>query len=354
MNRIFEAVFRRLFRLLAIVILVPLVSLAVAYIIVPRTYEAQASVWALHRYAVIGTTGLESNLQATPADTQSAALGELLQTRTFALSIAHATNLASTLNLDSSVLSNPAKLNDALYNEISQNVTVTSQGYNLYIVHYANRNPQVAQQVVAYVLNDFENQSDQFSSDEGQQLLEAYQTQLVKAQDAENQAAKAEAQYLSAHPGLSAQQLANDPQYQTLHAQTVQQQTNVQNIQNEISSIQQEISTQGSGSGSLFRIVDASHVLTQPVSRLKTYLYVGVISLVVALLACTLYLLVLIRRDRSIYTLADVQKITSLPVLMQAPHLPSAVLPRLVEAGASSRGELSAGNGAGNNGYLDY
>ena len=354
MGRVLEAIFRRPYRLLALLILVPLVSVAVVYVLAPRMYQAQASLWALHRYAVIGATGPESNLQDTPADTQSAALTELLQTRSFALEIAHEVNLAPTLKLSDDVLSNPAKLNDALYNEISHNVTITSQGYNLYLISYANRDPQMAQRVVAQIVNDFGNQSTQLSVEEGQQLLNAYQAQLVSAQSAENRAATAESSYLSAHPGLSVQQLANDPQYQSLHAQTLQAQSNVQSIQNEISSIQQQISTQGSGPASLFKLIDAPHLPSQPVSRLKNFLYAGGISLAIALLGCILYLVILLRRDRSIYTPLDLRKVTNLPVLIQLPHVAPAVVPHLLEAGAVSGSQLSAKNERAKGRYLDY
>lgn len=353
-GRVLEAVFRRLYRLLALLILVPFVSLAVAYIIIPHMYEAQASLWALHRYAVIGATGLESNLQASPADTQSAALTELLQTRSFALAIAHAVNLAPTLHLSSDVLANPNKLDDALYVEISQNVKATSGGYNLYVLTYDNRDPVVARAVLAQVVNDFANQSTQFSVAEGQQLLSSYQSQLVAAQNTENQDAAAEAHYLTSHADLNAQELANDPQYQALHAQTVQAQNNVQSIQNEISTIQQQISAQGSGASSLFKIVDSSHVLTQPVSRLKTYLYVGGVAFAVALLACVLYLLVILRRDRSVYTPLDLQKVSAWPVLMQLPRLTAKVVPGMTGVETALTGQLNDGARVRERRFLEY
>lgn len=329
MSRILEAIFRRLYRLLIILFLIPLASLAVAYFLIPRTYQAQASLWALHRYTVIGATGPESNLQDTPADTQTTALQELLQTRSFALKVAHSVNLIPSLQLSESVTSNPAKLDDALYTEISHNVTVTASGYNLYTISYMNLDPQMAQQVVMQVVSNFSSQSSQFSTDEGQTLLSAYQTQLVKAQDAANQAASAEAQYLAAHRDLTTQELANDPQYQSLHAATLQAQSNMQSIQQEIAAIQQQITAQGSGSSSLFTTIDAPHTLEQPVSRTKTLVIVGVVALVIALLAWTIYLLIVLRRDHSIYTPLDLQKVTGLPVLMQLPHLPSTSVPLL-------------------------
>jgi uncharacterized protein involved in exopolysaccharide biosynthesis len=131
---------------------------------------------------------------------------------------------------------------------------------------------------------------------------------------------------------MSNQELANDPEYQSLHAATQQAQANVQNVQDEIASIQQQITAQGSGSSSLFKTIDAPHTLNQPVSRVKTYLIVGGIALAVALLACVLYLLTIVRRDHSIYTPLELQKVTDLPVLLQLPHLEHALVPALTQA----------------------
>ena len=335
-SRVLEAISRRLYRLLVIVVFIPLLSLAVAYFLVPRTYQAQVSLWALHRYTVIGATGPESNLQDTPADTQTTALQELLQTRSFALKVAHSVDLAPTLQLSASTLADPAKRDDALYTEISHNVAVTAGGYNLYIVSYANRNPQIAQQVVAQVVGDFTLQSGQFSTDEAQSLLSSYQVLLQKEQGTANQTVLAESSYRAAHPGMNAQALANDPQYQSLSAAAQQAQTNLQNTQQEIGSIQQQITAQGSGSGNLFTMIDVPHTLDQPVSRTRTFLLVGVVALVVALLACVIYLLILLRRDRSIYTPLELQKVTALPVLMQLPRLVPLSVSFIVQTTTSS------------------
>jgi uncharacterized protein involved in exopolysaccharide biosynthesis len=353
-GRVLEAIFRRPFRLLIILLLVPLVSLAVAYVLTPRTYQAQASLWAIHRYAVIGATGPESNLQDTPANTQVIALMEMLQTRSFALQIAYAAHLAPTLHLSSDVLSNPVKLDDALYSEISKNVASEATGYNLYTITYANRDAKTARSVIEQVIKDFGDRSIQLSIGEGRQLLADYQTQLAQAQDKEKQAVIAEQAYLSAHPGLSSQQLENDPQYQALHAQTLQAQNNVANIQASINQIEQQINEVGTSSDSLFKTVDAPYILSQPVSRTKTYITVGGISLAVALLACTIYLLILIRGDRSIYTPLDLQKVTSLPVLMQLPSFSSPVVSYLIESQASSRSQLDDTKGREVSQYLNY
>src|SRR5207302_4650994 len=144
--RVLEAIFHRPIQLLTLIILLPLVGLAISYFYVPRTYSATASLWAIRRYQVIGATGPESNLLATPAQTQTTALTELLQSRSFALAVVHGIALAPTLHLASSLLADPQRLDDALVSEISH-VQATAQGDNLYTITYTNRDPKVAEQI---------------------------------------------------------------------------------------------------------------------------------------------------------------------------------------------------------------
>jgi uncharacterized protein involved in exopolysaccharide biosynthesis len=329
MIRTLEVIFRRPISLLALIILLPMVSVAVAYFL-PRTYEVSASLWALRRYVIIGATGPETDLTATPAETQATALSELLQARSFALSVANATSLPSTL--DPAVRADIQDRDDTLYTEISTKVKVTAEGYNLFVITYQNKDASVAQQVVAAVIKNYGQQSEGFTVVEGQLLLESYQSQLTKAQQDVTAATNAESNYRSQHPQEQQADLVNDPQYAYLHAQTQQAEATLQNIQTEIATINQEISIQGNATESLFRVLDAPVIPAKPISRLKTLLFGGGIGLGVALAACALYILIALRRDRSVYTASDLHKVASWPVVLQLPLLGSAALSLLVEA----------------------
>lgn len=294
--------------------------------VMPRSYQASASLWALHRYEVIGTTGPESDLQSTPAETQATALTELLQVHAFALSVAEATSLPSTLAAD--VQANPPARDLALIANVSK-VQVAAQAYNLLVITYTNPNPQVAQQVVQAVIKNFGLQSQGFTVVEAQKLLAGLQTQLAKAkQDAAN-AVAAESKYIAAHPSLSKTDLLNDPQYQLLQAQAQNAQTTLTNVQTNIATINQEISAQGSGADNLFKVLDAPYV--QGVSRTKTYLMGGGVGLGLAIAGCLLYVIFATRRDRSVYTPLDLQKVAAFPVVMQLPYLTGKTIPLLIE-----------------------
>lgn len=329
-QRVLESVFRRPLQFLLLLIVLPLLGVAVVYVTFPRTYPAAATLWAFHRYEVIGLTGPETDVNSTPAETQATALSELLQSRVFALSVANATALPSTLS--AATRANSQLQDDALVTEISQHVTVTAQGYNLFTITYINKNAQVAQQVVQSTIHNFAVQSQGFSIVEAQLLLEGDQTQLINAKHAAAQAVTTEANYIAAHTNLTQSQLLTDPQYTLLHAQSQQAQATVANIQASIDTVNQEINAGGNSSESLFKVLDAPVVPFIPVSRMKDYLIGGGVGLAVALLAFILYVIISSRRDRTIYNPLDLQQIIALPIVMQVPQLNDTSVALLVES----------------------
>ena len=321
MQRTLEIIFHQWRRTLALVLVLPLVSVAVIFTL-PRSYQASASLWALRRYEVIGATGVESDLTSTPAQTQATALTELLQTRAFALGVADATSLPSTLA--ASVSGNPTTRDDALVADISKNVVITPQGYSLFTVTYQNRNPLVARQVVQAVMDAFDQQSGTLSVITGKQLLATYQAQLASAQKAAQAAAAAQSAYVAAHPSETPAMLQTDAPYVSLQTSTQQAQAAVQQLQGEITTLNQSIdSLQGGATNTLFSVIDAPTVPDRAVSRTKLLLEGGIVGLLVGLLACAAYLVVIFRRRRAIYGALDVAHVTALPIIAEFPDLPS-------------------------------
>jgi hypothetical protein len=318
-SRVLEAFFRHPMQLLLMLIFPIVVGLAIAYVM-PRSYQSSASLWALHRYEIIGATGPESDLQSTPSATQVAALSELLLSRDFTLAVAKSTDLAATMQLtgiDSQIA------DDTLSQEVTKHVIVTSRGNNLYEITYTNQNPRVAYQVVAAVIKEYQLQGQGFSVVEGERLLQGYQTQSAQAKSAADTDAKTESQYLTDHPDLtkSGANPLNDPEYALLDAKRLQSQSTLQNLQTTIATISQEIATQNTGTGSFFQTLDQPLQPNVAVSRSKNLLVAGGVGAAIGLLACVLYILMLVRRDRALYTALDLQKITGHPVLMQLPQL---------------------------------
>lgn len=323
MIKLLEAIFRRSILLLFMLFVPIIIGLGVGYIL-PPTYQVSATLWALQRYQVIDTGGsVGSALPVTPADTQTAALTELLKSSAFDVAVGQATDLKSTF--PAQVLASTQSLNDAYVADISKNVKVTSGGDNLYQITYISTDPRIAAQVVQAVITQFQIQGQQFSVIPGQtysvveaqHLLQTDQSQLTKAQSDAANAARDETAYLAAHPGAT----LVDPQYAALDAQRVQAQTTVTNLQTSISTLNQQIAA--AQSTSLFKTLDPPLPPTTG-SRSKTLPITGGIGAGVGLLVCILYILILVRRDRAFYSVLDVQKATAYPILMQVPQLPGA------------------------------
>ncbi|QBD83250.1 hypothetical protein EPA93_47725 [Ktedonosporobacter rubrisoli] len=335
MSRILEVIFQRPIRLLSLVILLPIFSVAVGYLIIPHTYASRASLWSLRRYEIIGDVNLQPNPPPTPADTQVAALSALLQTRDFDLAVANESGLVT--NLDAATRNAPQLRDDALFDEISKHVTVTSQNNNLFTIDYTNRDPQIAKKVVAAVIQNFGLQSVSFSRIQGQRLLENYQKQLAMATQDANAATAREQQYLAAHPHVTQNilyvgpQYAElfDPEYALLHTQSAQALDRMQQIQTQMATTQLQIAAQGSSADNLFKVIDTPDVADRPTGRTKLLSMVGGAALGIALLACTLYIIILVRGDRTLYTPRDLDNIEAYPIVMQLPYLTSKDLPRL-------------------------
>jgi hypothetical protein len=315
--KLLEAIFRR-FKLLLIMLFVPIIiGLGIGYFF-PLSYQASASLWALQRYEIIGVTGAESDLTATPAQTQTNALLELLQSRSFDITVGNATDLKSTFNPPPL---NTQKLDDAYVTDISKNVQVTSKGTNLYGITYTNNNPRIAAQVLKAVIAQFQLQGEQFSVVEGQRLLQGDEAQLTTIQKDADTATATESSYASSHPTAT---ITNDPQYALLDGQRLQAQSTLQNMETTIATLKQDIATQNTGGGAFFKTLDAPVQPDQALSRSKNLLTTGGIGLAVGLIACLLYILITVRRDHALYTILDLEKVASYPILMQVPQISKA------------------------------
>ncbi len=321
MHRVFEVVFRHPSRLLSLIVVLPLLSVAVVFFL-PRSYHATGTLLAVARYQIIGATGAEANLQDTPAGTQATALNELLQTQEFDLAVAKETSLASTL--PASTRSDPQATDQAFFDDISKNAVATALGYNTFSVVYTNKSAQLSKDIVDAVIDQFGTQGVQFSVLAAQNLivsdnatLKTYTTQLQAARTTEDQ-------YVSAHPNLASNPtlLQNDSTYQQYDATRQQWQTSFNALNGQIQSLQQEIDQLTSGGAkALYQVLDPPQVPDKADSRTKEFLLGGVLGLVLALLIGTLSIVFSLRRDHAIYIPADLAKVTDLPVIMQVPQL---------------------------------
>ena len=286
--------------------------------------------WALHRYDALTATSVDTSSTDTPAETQATVLSSLLQTQSFPLAVAREANLASTLPAD--IQADPIQSDDTVVNIISHNTVVQATTNDFFVITFTYTDQQSTQKVVAAMINLYGQQIQHTSATNEQNLLATYQTQLTKALQQQQNAVAAEAHYQQAHPLLTGNALQQDLQYQYLQEQALQAQQNLQNIQTGMSTLQQDITTHAVIASTLYQVVDAPAVPTRPLSRVKTLLLGAGAGLAIALLACTLFIVLAMSRDRKVYTSSDLQKVIAYPVVMELPRLSSKTVSVLAQA----------------------
>ena len=318
MDRVIRAIIHHPIQLLILILLPIAIGGLIAYRL-PRQYTATATLLALHRYDSLTATSVDSSSLDTPAETQVTELNELLQSRSFALGVAQEAHLASTLTAQ--VNADPISRDDAMVTDISQHVLAQAQGSDLFTITYTGTNPQITQQVVAAVIDNYQKVIQATVATEGQNLLETYKAQLAQAQQSAQVTAAAESDYTLAHPLLTASALQQNPKYQHLQAQALQAAQTLQNIQTGLTTLQQNITTHAIVAASLYTVLDRPVVPSQPVSRLKSLLLGAGAGLAIGVLAGALFIALTAGRDRKVYSSADLRKVTAYPVVMELPHL---------------------------------
>lgn len=322
-RRTLETLRRHYLLLLILGVFCPITSVAVTYLTVPKTYQATATLWALHKYSILTQTSLDPNDLSTPAETQVTALSELVQSRSFSLAVAEQANLAITLKTQ--VRADPQSRDNALVADIGQHVKIQALGYSLLTITYTGPNQQVTQRVVGAVIDNYGQESQNIAAPEEKKLLGTYQNDLFVAKNNEQKALVAETQYIQANSTLTGSKLQDDPRYQQLHAQTQLDGLTVQNIQNNIGTLRQDIVTRGILAVSLYKVLDTSTV--QLVSRLKSLLLGAGVGIAIAMIVCTLLIALAMGSDRRVYTCGDLQKVTAYPVIMELPQLSPKTIP---------------------------
>ena len=151
MSRILEIICRHAKQLILVLVVPAAIGIAIAVFVLPPTYQAKATLWALRIYRT-DTSNATSNPQATPGGTQAAALSELLQTRVFVVDIAQAAGIGAAGSDASSNFGSPS---DAQLSELSQQIHVAAQGDNLVGITYSNSDPRLAQRVVQAVVQQY-------------------------------------------------------------------------------------------------------------------------------------------------------------------------------------------------------
>ncbi|HEX8982185.1 MAG TPA: hypothetical protein VF792_05405 [Ktedonobacterales bacterium] len=319
MRRMLEGLFRHPAQALTLFLTPILLSMAVL-LVIPGSYKATASLWALRPFTVIGATGPEADRLATPAESQATAIDEMVQTRSFALAVAHSTHLAS--ELSNSTRANPQLADEALYHAISAGIFVSAQGYNLVTISYTDSDQHIAEEVVAAVIAHYGEQGPALAVNKGQQLIADDTSRLPQLQATADAAIQAASSYLANHPQDHDPQVAMaDMQYQLLRAQAQEAQAQVTSLQSTIDVSSQNVASLSTGAAGLFYEMDRPLAPSRPTWNVRGLLLGAFGGAVLGLLATLAYIFLLEMGDRALYQSDEIERSTDWSVLSQLPYL---------------------------------
>lgn len=266
------------------------------------------------------------NPYLTPAQNEAMSMGELLQSETFVDGVAARTDLAATYNLDTRIGK------DEAFGRIAPEVTISASatGPNVMLLSVTDKNPRIAQQVAAALLDQYSAYYEDHRLELDRQAVTLDTQQLAAAQGELNQASQRVQEYLYAHPGVPASS-NTDPQLAQLQAQVTQDQSQVSQLSGQLATVKQDMLATSSPASGLFRVLDEPQVpLQATIAKKKLLLYTGG-GLAAALALVGLIVAGLTQLDRKVYLAADLRVIAdeleldlpaieTLPVILGIEH----------------------------------
>lgn len=302
MVRVLSKVFQRWYLYLPLLLIIPaLVTLyakdqltvyassAYVYVQAPVTPDGQSS---------------EFNQYLTPAQNGANAMIEQMGSAKFVLAVANATDLKK---YDLSNIQTAQTIVGRVQSEVT--ITPSTVGQNALTVTVQDKNPHLAQQIAAAVIQQFiaYYMQHEVALDKQQESILTAQLQSIKAQVAQDIARVS--QYEQAHPGVNTQQ-TTDPQLAQLEQQLTQDQATQTTLSQKLRVYQDDETAATSGVSSIFQVQDQPQVPISPTLQKKKLLVYTGGGLAGALVLIALLAFIEARVDRKVYSSQDLRSIT--------------------------------------------
>lgn len=269
-------------------------------------YQSSALCW-VDQPRFLPTQDFGWNPWITPAQNESQAMGELLQSETFVTDVAANTDLAKQVDLKTRAGK------DAAFRHITSEVTIYPAPvgtHTLYIL-VLDKDPRLAQQIAVALLAAYTTNFQQNREDLDNEALAFYVQQLTSSQGQLAQDGAKLQDYLHVHPGAAVAGAQTDPTLAQLQQQVGQDQSNVSSINSQIASLRQDLAALPSGSSSFIQVQDPPELPLRPTlqkSKLLTT-YTGEYGLGSALALVAIIVVGLTLLDRKVYSVQDLRKI---------------------------------------------
>lgn len=319
------------FRLLPILIVLPVLALAVATLYVlraPREYESRATLWISES----GTAGNGSaqlgaeNTYATPAQRQATSIAQLLGTDSFALAVAQRSGLfdpGSDHDLDWRTADYVARETAAL-RFIRRSTYAQADGTNLMSVVARSDDPAEAQALADSVTALYLERVSSEATRKTDLAVAFYQQRLTSAKATLDELDHAVSAYVAAHPRASSTDVGPfDAAFERLKSSFTTQNALVTGLQKDLEVAQLDATTTAAAEKGRYALLDAAALPTVPLSRgLRTLAvpFAGALGLSLMLGAGMLF--IVFATDHSVRSSEEVTPL-GVPVLALVPEFDS-------------------------------
>jgi hypothetical protein len=303
--RALDVIFQHLFRLIAVLLVVPLVAGGVG-LALDHASTVEVRIWAdkpifTPEFATDRFTSGDS-----PADIESGILRELIGTSQFTTEVLTA--------VDFSYPNWSSDQQNSAEADLQTNVTVTTEGSHLFTLDYKTTNTARGRQVVNAIIAAFGRQVQALDTTQVSVTQTALQGQVDAAYRDMNDAVQAAQRYLAQH-----QSVANDPSYQTLVAQAQSKTDSYLAAQAQLDEAKGAQTAVFTLQASFFHVVDQPFVVPLKIDQHLPAVKYLLFALVGVLAAETLLVYVVARRDPHIRAVQDIRRVGKFRPLGSAP-----------------------------------
>jgi hypothetical protein len=303
--RALDVIFQHLIRLVAVLLVVPLVAGGVG-LLLDHSSTVEARIWADKPIFTPAFATDRFTSSDPPADIEAGILRELIGTTQFTTEVLTAADFQyPNWSSDQQALAEA---------DLQTNVTVSTEGSHLFTLDYKTPNVARGRLVVNAMIAAFGRQVQALDTNQVSVTQTALQGQLDAASRDMNDAVQQAQTYLAQH-----QSVANDPTYQTLIAQAQSKSDSYLAAQAQLDLAKGSQTAVFTMQSSFFHVVDQPYVVPLkidqhlPAVKYLTYALLGVLA------AETLFVYVVARRDPRIRVVQDIRRVGSFRPLGSTP-----------------------------------
>jgi uncharacterized protein involved in exopolysaccharide biosynthesis len=333
MHRYAETYFGHPRLLLVPILLAVVISAAIASLQPPK-YESVARLWIDSSPADVITW----DAYTSPADREAAVLVELLDSRSFAIKVAHRGSLYTYLDSHRQSTSIGSRLtdemarfgfgtplgattDDAAANVISQDVKGAPAGPQIVTVTVTFSDPAVAKSTAQAVVDQLQDDILQDQRNQVQAAVDFYTKQVADAKAEVSTADNSVAQYLASHPEQRQPNALPDPTLSILQQTDALVRQSYESLAQKLDDEKLSLAQLNAPGSASFRVIDQANQPTQPLTSKKALAFSIGGGLVAGLIITLLLVVLLTLADTTIRRPGEVDRLLGLQFVGAVPDV---------------------------------